>query len=262
VIVSRLGADEAGRELRDRLEGQGLDLEFVQADRELPTGWVDVDTTDPNAPRYTIHQPVAWDAVELRADLVDLAARADAICYGTLFQRDSRSRTSLHGFLDAAGDAFRLYDVNLRQDYYDRAWIEPSLRAANAVKLNEGEVEEIARVLGLPSRESGDLAACLRERFHVGITCVTRGARGCVVYGDDEVVDVPGEAIDVADAVGAGDAFTAAFLSAHLSGMPLGVASRFANAAGGLVASRRGAMPLLRDTYRQLLARLSEKDGH
>ena len=140
-VVPRLGRVAA-------FVARGLDLGAVQTDPSLPTGTVDVDASDPNAPTYVIHQPVAWDALELDDALRGLAGRADAVCFGTLAQRDARSRACIHGFLEAAAHAFRLYDVNLRQHYHDRAWVERSLQAADAVKLNEDEVAAVATMLG------------------------------------------------------------------------------------------------------------------
>ncbi len=260
-LVSRVGRDDAGRSLCRTLADQGLDLRFVQVDEELPTGSVDVDLTELEAPRYTILEPAAWDALDMDEDLWALAAQASAVCYGTLFQRSRRSRESLHAFLAAADGAFRLYDVNLRQDYFDRAWIEVSLHAAHAVKMNELEVVHIATILGLAPETPWALADHLRTHYGVAVTCVTRGERGCVLIEGGKIAEVDGHPISVADPVGAGDAFSAAFLVARLSGVPLEETARFANAAGALVTSRPGAMPSLHAEYARLRARLFAREG-
>jgi len=176
LVVSRLGRDEAGRALRSELEGRGLDLRHVQEDESLPTGVVDVDASDPNAPRYTIHGPAAWDALCFDADLRALAPVAVAVCYGTLFQRDVRSREALHAFLRAAGKAFRLYDVNLRQDFHDSVWIEASLVFAHAVKVNEDEARVLGRMLGVDGSETDALARHLRDARRPGLRPRRRGS--------------------------------------------------------------------------------------
>lgn len=258
LVVSRLGKDADGAALRRSLESHGLDLRYVQEDATLPTGAVDVDDADPEAPRYTIHEPVAWDALQWGVALARLAGRADAVCYGTLAQRSETSRHCLSAFLEAARDAYLFYDVNLRQDYYDRSWILQSLAAADAVKLNEAEAGVVGSMLGLEHSTPASLHERLRTEFGVDTLCVTRAERGCVVFRGEACIDVPGRPVTVVDAVGAGDAFSAAFLSAHLGGASVDAAARFANAAGALTASRAGAMPHLEAEYARLRRRLME----
>lgn len=258
IVVSRLGRDADGAALRQTLEDRGLDVRHVQEDPSLPTGAVDVDDSDPEAPRYTIHEPVAWDALQWDVPLARLASQADAVCYGTLVQRSETSRHCLGAFLEAARGAYLFYDVNLRQDYYDRAWILSSLAAADAVKLNEAEAGVVGSMVGSEHATPASLYERLRSEFGVDTLCVTRAERGCIVLQGDERIDVPGRPVNVVDAVGAGDAFSAAFLSAHLGGASVDAAARFANAAGALVASRAGAMPHLELEYASLRRRLIE----
>jgi fructokinase len=215
--------------------------------------------TDIEAPRYTIREPAAWDALRLEEHHLVLAKRASAVCFGTLIQRSRISRMSLHAFLDVAGQAIRLYDVNFRQDYDKREWVEASLLAAHAVKLNEQEVVHLSHVLDVAPATPETLANYLAERYQVEVTCVTRGDRGCVLIEGGTVADVSGWPVRVADAVGAGDAFSAAFLAARLARQSLEVTARFANAVGALVATRTGAMPRLEDQYRALREDLFER---
>jgi fructokinase len=259
VVASRVGADADGEGLREHLRRNGLGDEHVQRDDEHPTGTVSVDDRDPQDPRYTIHEDVAWDHIALDADLEGLAGRAAAVCFGTLAQRAAPTREALHRFLDRGTHALRVFDVNLRQHYWDRSRIERSLTAAHVVKLNQDEVGTLAEALdGLP-REPRRFASALRERHGVDLVCVTRGAAGCALFGVDEEVDLPGRRVEVADAVGAGDAFTAALISGLLRGWPLERCARLANELGALVASREGAMPDLRAEIGALLARLAPR---
>jgi fructokinase len=214
-----------------------------------------VDPSDLKAPRYRIREPAAWDAVECKRSLLELAQRAEGVSFGTLFQRDGRSRKALHAFLSAAEDAYCLYDLNLRQDYYDRAVIEASLEAADAVKLNDLEAVVLAKVIGATPRSSEELADLLRTRYGVEETCVTHGGRGCVVFGRDETVRVLGHPVPVADTLGVGDAFDAAFLTARIAGEALAETAHFANAVGALAANCPGPMPALAKAYESIAKR-------
>ena len=245
-VVSRLGADDDGSALRNLLADRGMDLVFVQTDPERPTGRVTVDTTDPVHPVFTIHEDVAWDHLAPDPALDRLALAAGAVCFGTLAQRGPETRRTLYAFLERAVGALRVYDVNLRESFYEAAWIERSLRLAQVVKLNEDEVRVVGSLLDLPVDTVVDLGAALRARYGVRTTCVTRGAHGCVLVEDDEVVEVPGRAGEVVDAVGAGDAFTAGLIAGRLASLDLEATAQLANAVGAFVTGCRGAMPKLR----------------
>jgi fructokinase len=214
-----------------------------------------VDTTDPGHPSFTIHEDVAWDHLEFDDSLGRLMAGAAAVCFGTLAQRSPRSRETVQRCLEAAGNALKVYDVNLRPPWHDRAWIEQSMRAASVVKLNDDEVRGLIGMLDMQTETPGDFAHALQGRFGVQIVCVTRAERGCLIIRADETADQPGLTVDVADAVGAGDAFTAALISALLRQWPLTVAAGFANEVGAMVASRSGAMPRLGSELADLISK-------
>ncbi|NLE38521.1 MAG: hypothetical protein GX621_10900 [Pirellulaceae bacterium] len=144
-------------------------------------------------------------------------------------------------------------DVNLRQHWFDRATIERSLAAANAVKLNEHEVVVLAELLAAESAEPIAFAHAVRQRYDVETVCVTRAERGCLMIAGDETVDSLGVPVEVADAVGAGDAFTAAWIFGQLQGWPLERQAKLANRVGAMVAASRGAMPPLADEFARLI---------
>lgn len=244
-VVSRVGDDQDGRDLIAEIDMAEVDPVLVQTDSDHPTGVVSVDLVD-GQPSYTIH-PAAWDHIEATVDTLDTVAAADAICFGTLAQRHEDSRAAIQACLKAAAEGTPLvvYDVNLRQDFFDAELIRTSLRYADIVKLNEGEVTTIGELLGLTTEPAG-FAAALQENFDVQCVCVTRGGDGCVLFDADETVDIPGTEIELVDAVGAGDAFTAALIVSTLEGFPLEARGEIANAVGALVASRAGAMPDIR----------------
>jgi len=246
-IASRVGRDAAGEELLAFLRSRGLDCDLIQPDDRWPTGRVSVAVSAAGQPSFVIHTDVAWDHLQASPDWLAAAADADAICFGTLAQRSADSRQAVQQMLQEAGaETLLVFDVNLRQQWYDKATIELSLQHADVVKLNDTEAETLGRLLCSAPLATAEFAARLQAVYDVATVVVTRGEHGCWVRQGDCVVDVPGQPVQVVDTVGAGDAFTAAFITGCLRGWPLARTARFANQIGGLVAARPGAMPDIR----------------
>jgi len=246
-VCSRVGCDVAGDELEDTLARRGLDTRMIQRDRGRATGGVTVSLSCPEHPSYEIHEDVAWDGLEFTAEWARCAAAAAAICFGTLAQRSATSRATIMSMLEAGGDALRVYDVNLRAPWYSREVIVSSLQRADVIKLNGDEVRELAEMLGLAGTTPGAIGAALRSAYPRALVCVTRGGDGCQVFSGDESAELPGRRVEVVDAVGAGDAFTAALTYGLLAGWSAERSAAFANEVGALVATRAGAMPVLKD---------------
>jgi fructokinase len=254
LVATRVGTDPDGDELLAFLNEKGIDTSAVQRDPEHPTGKVTVSFNAAGQPEYVIHESVAWDYLEPAPTLEEAMRSADAVCFGTLAQRSETSRRTIQHVLGlTAPDCLRVYDVNLRQNYYHRDWIEASLQRASIVKLNDDEVAALASLLGL-SADQAEFSRQVIGGWGPRMVCITRGADGCLVVAGDEVHDIPGRPVSVADTVGSGDAFTAGLIHAQLHGWSVEASADFANRVGGLVASRQGAMPDLRDDYRQLLS--------
>lgn len=255
VVCSRVGRDLLGDELVDFLVGQELATDWIERDADHPTGTVTVDTTRADHPEYTIHEHVAWDHLEFDAALEDLMAGAAAVCFGTLAQRSPTTRRTILKALTATSrDCLVVYDVNLRQEFYRRDWIEESLVAAQIVKVNLEEVAILAELLGTGPPDPVPFARAIQEQFGVETVCVTRGKLGSLVIERDGVHDVPAVPVKVVDTVGAGDAFTAALIYTRLRGWPAARAAAFATRVGALVAQRPGAMPPLRGEIAALAA--------
>jgi fructokinase len=252
LVLTRIGTDALGDELLRYLTERGLDTRGVTRDPQRPTGTVDV-RFEQDGPAYTIHEDVAWDHIPFEPWWEPLLANAAAICFGTLAQRSQTSRDTIHRCIEIAADAWRIYDVNLRPPFFRPDWIERSLHLCRAVKLNHEELPQIARMLAIEAETALDQAAELRRRFAIELVCVTRAAEGCALLSDSESIDVPGRTVDVADSVGAGDAFTAALATGLVWGWPISAIGPFANAVGGLVTTRAGAMPDLRDELASLV---------
>jgi fructokinase len=243
--VTRIGADPLGEELRARLAELGLPAEHVQVDPQRPTGTVHVALDPRGVPTFTITPEVAWDHLAWEPSLAALAARTDAVCFGSLAQRNPVSRSTIRAFLSATRpDALRVFDVNLRQSWYSPEVLRDSLQRASIVKLNETELPVVLRALELP--EGGGLEAgcrALREAFGLELVCLTLGPEGslfCTAAGE---LSSPGVEVRVADTVGAGDAFTAVLCHHRLRGTSLARTAEAANRYGAWVAAQVGPTP-------------------
>jgi fructokinase len=252
IVCSRVGRDEPGEALRAYLSERGLSTKHVQQDDHRPTGTVTVDTSDANHPHYVIHEDVAWDHIAYTPGVAELMCTVDAVCFGTLAQRSPISAATISRALGDTAGALIIYDVNLREQWYTRETIARSLASCDVVKLNIDEVGVLNDLLELRASEARDFAERLSGEFDVDLVCITRGAAGCLLVDGGQVADIPGEVVTVVDAVGAGDAFCAAMITARLSGWPVDATARFANKVGALVATCAGAMPDVAERYAAL----------
>ena len=244
-MITRVGDDRRGRIVLDRVRQLGVEDRFVQIDPDHPTGTVDVTLTADGQPDYVINEGVAYDYIE--ADDPLLAAlsgeRYDVFCFGTLIQRTETNRQTLARIFDVLQTGEVLYDVNLRKKCFTREWVDDSLSHATICKLNDDEAARLANLLYDRPMPEEAFAAAVQSDYPVKSVCVTRGADGCTVYHAGARDDCPGVKITVADAVGAGDAFSAAFACKYCRGASPAEAARFANQIGAFVASQTGAIP-------------------
>ena len=256
VVASRVGADADGDEIITLLNQRGLDTTFIQRDTTRATSRVEVSMSADGQATYAIHENVAWDYLTLTPEWEALANAANAVCFGSLAQRSDASRVAIRGFVAATRPAaLRVFDVNLRQSFFDADVLRASLEMADAVKLNHEELPRIAALMGAGGRGDAAQAVRLREIFGLRFICVTRGKHGSLLVTQDETDEHPGLAANVADTVGAGDAFTAALVCQYLQGAPLAQINDAANRVGAWVASQTGGMPPARPgELRQLLA--------
>ncbi len=263
-LASRLGTDELGDAARALLAGLPVDSRFLQTDGERATGTVSVAFED-DQPHYTIHAPAAWDALELTPEWLELAERADAVCWGTLAQRNTVSEETIHEFVAATRlDCLRIFDVNLRKPFYTEEAVSRSLRKATLLKLNEDEMPLLLSLASLgiateysPTNDTAradslitDARQILAAHRNLQLVAITLGAHGSLLVSRNEAVRHRGIEIDVVDTVGAGDAFTAALAVHRLLGTSLAVQSEAANQWGAWVAGQAGAMPELPESMR------------
>lgn len=242
VPVSRVGDDELGREALSLLVQRGLNIDAVSVDPDRPTGTVDARVDASGVASYVFPDDVAWDFLVPDENSLALAARADAVCFGTLAQRSATSRETIRQFLARAGGALKVFDINLRQDFYTPEIIVGSLDLADALKINDDELRVVTSLFGLPSDERGALRA-LMERYSLRLAVLTRGAAGSLILSPDGESDLAGGPVAVADTIGAGDSFTAALVVGYLAGRSLDEINRFAARVAAYVCSRAGGMP-------------------
>jgi fructokinase len=242
-IISRVGEDDLGREALQRLRQLGLPTDLVQTDPAHPTGAASVEVDAAGQPRFVIHENTAWDWLEETAAAQRAVSAADALCFGTLAQRNRSTRNTLRALIAVAPPtALRIFDVNLRGDYFCTALIRESLALANALKLSDAELPQIASMLGL-SGNTRDVIARLAADFRLRVVACTRGDHGSLLWHDGEWSEHPGIPAQVQDTVGAGDSFTAAMTLGLLLGWELDRVNQGANEVASFVASSAGATP-------------------
>ena len=244
LVASRIGIDELGTDVLQRLKELGVSNEYVQEDPIHPTGTAQVEVASDGQPRFEITQNVAWDFIEWSHELKELAVHTDAVCFGSLAQRGARSHATIQHFLNATRkNTIKVFDVNLRQTFHTPEILKESVQAADIVKLNQDELPVLLHVLGGTPLEELSSARWLRQTFDLDMVCVTRGSAGSLLVRGKDHHEHFGKRVKVADAVGAGDAFTATLVHHLLRGSELNVMNDAANRVGSWVASKPGATP-------------------
>jgi fructokinase len=243
-VVSRVGDDALGREILERLRALGLATDCISLDPTHPTGTVTVQLATDGQPHFIIHEGVAWDHLVADSTSVAAVAAADAVCFGSLGQRCVPSNMAIRTMLSASPPkALRIFDVNLRQDFYSRELIEGSLEVANVLKLNDTELPVLARLLGVKALSDKEQLAELVERFGLRLVVYTCGARGSTLYDGTRWTEHTARAVEVKDTVGAGDSLTAAVTMGMLAGWDLETIGERANEIAAYVCSCEGATP-------------------
>jgi fructokinase len=243
--VSRVGKDALGDEILERLRALGMPTEHIAVDAEAPTGTVSVELAE-GQPKFVIHENVAWDRMIATDAALALARKADVICFGTLAQRGEVTRRCIRALATAAPrSALRIFDVNLRGEFYSRDTLEKSLRLANVVKVNDEELAVLADAFKWGGTEEAQLLA-LTLGYDLRVAALTRGARGSALcFGDGILWEHPGIQSVAVDAVGAGDAFTAALAMGLLLEWDGDKINQHANEIAAYVVTQNGATPKL-----------------
>ena len=243
-MVSAVGRDRLGDDAVASLAQKGVHTLMVQRN-DRPTGTVTVTLDAEGKAAYAFAQDPAWDHLAWNESLALLAGRCRAVCFGSLAQRAPETRGTIRRFLKACSPAcVRVFDVNLRQEFFSREVIEASLALAEVLKLNDDEVKVLAAMLGLPADEEA-FAAEVAARFGLDTVALTRGARGSLIWHRGAYDEREAPKVNVVDTVGAGDAFTAALVTGLLHEEDLAAIHRHASEVAAFVCTQAGATPEL-----------------
>ncbi len=241
-LLSKVGNDKAGKEAREELKKLGVSDENVQTDYEFPTGVVKVKFDSIGNPDFNIITDVAYDHIEINAEMMDAFSTADCVCFGTLVQRYGISKNTLRELIHESPDVIKFLDINLRKKCYTAASIEDSLRMTNILKTNDEELLITKELLNLTQENLKDLAQETIEKYNIDIILCTLGSNGAFCLTNEDVFYYDaGYQISLGDTVGSGDAFSAGFVHYYMNGSSIDEALQFGNAAGAMVATTTGA---------------------
>lgn len=242
--VSAVGNDELGKEIFDNLKNKQLkhNIEIV----DFPTGTVNVTLDVNGIPAYEICKNVAWDNMPFTQGIEGIAKRTQAVCFGSLAQRSEISKQTIHRFIKALPeDAIKIFDINLRQKFYTLEIIEKSLQLSDILKINDEEVIVMSELLSLYNKDEREICKHLLIRYNLKMVILTKGTQGSYIFTVDETSFKLTPSVKVADTVGAGDSFTAAFIVGIITGKNIAEAHQLAVDIAAFVCTQHGAMPAL-----------------
>jgi fructokinase len=245
-VITAVGRDKLGKVLLTITEKMGIDTSYILVDEKRPTGTVTVKLEDEGIPIFNINEGVAWDAITLDEEKFKALAGKewDVFYFGTLAQRSEENRRTLKRLLSEIKANNFFYDVNLRAGFYTREWILSSLEHCTILKMNEEEATTISCFLFGTVHSFDALCRLLTEEYPaISIICITKGPAGAAAYNKGVYEEIKITPVEVADTVGAGDAFSAGFLYTYLSGYGVSKATSIASILGTYVASKPGSVP-------------------
>ena len=250
-VVSAIGNDELGTEILEVFEEKNLKHQIEKVD--FPTGTVQVTLDSEGIPCYEIKENVAWDNIPFTDELKRLALSTRAVCFGSLAQRNEVSRKTINCFLDTMPDIegqLKIFDINLRQHFYTKEVLKESFEKCNVLKINDEELIVISRMFGYPGIDLQDKCWILLAKYDLKMLILTCGTNGSYVFTPGVVSFQETPKVPVADTVGAGDSFTAAFCASILNGKTIQEAHKLAVEVSAYVCTQSGAMPILPEVLR------------
>ena len=251
-VVSAVGEDELGTEILANFREKKLGCMIERV--PYPTGTVQVQLDSNGVPCYDIREGVAWDNIPFTPALENLARQTCAVCFGSLAQRSVVSCETINRFLDVMPDGpgrYKIFDINLRQGFYTKDTLCNSMRKCNILKINDEELVTVSRMFGYPGIDLQDKCWILLAKYNLKMLILTCGVNGSYVFTPGEVSFVETPKVEVADTVGAGDSFTAAFVASILKGLPIPDAHKIAVETSAFVCTQNGAMPALPDRLKE-----------
>lgn len=250
IAVSALGNDAYGDEAIRQLEEKHLDYLLPRVN--YPTGTVQVELDDQGVPTYEIKTGVAWDNIPFTDAVSNVAANTCAVCWGSLAQRSAASRDTIYQFLDhTPSDCLKIFDINLRQNFYTKEIICESLKRCNILKINDEELITLGRLFGYPGLDIENKCWLILGKYNLDMLVLTCGVNGSYVFapGCKSFHETP--RVEVADTVGAGDSFTGTFCACILNGMTIAQAHKHAVEVSAYVCTQHGAMPALPESLKR-----------
>lgn len=242
LAISAVGEDQLGDETLSALKEKGL--KYIMPRVPFPTGTVQVELDAQGVPAYEIREGVAWDNIPFTSEMEKVARSCKAVCWGSLAQRHEVSRNTIHRFLDATPPTcLKIFDINLRQTFYDEEVIRASLKRCNILKINDEELVTIGRLFGYPGLDMSNKCWLILGKYNLDMLVLTCGVNGSYVLKPGAMTFIETPKVDVADTVGAGDSFTASFCAAILKGLSVSDAHQLAVETSAYVCTCNGAMP-------------------
>jgi len=244
MAVSALGDDDLGNEIAQKFAEKKLNVLMPRV--PFPTGTVQVALDAQGVPTYDIKEDVAWDNIPFTPELEEVARNCRAVCWGSLAQRNEVSRNTIHRFLDATPkDCLKIFDINLRQTFYNEELLLESFKRCDILKINDEELVTIGRLFGYPGLDMTNKCWLILGKYNLDALVLTCGVNGSYVFTPGAMSFLETPKVEVADTVGAGDSFTGSFCAAYLSGITVSEAHRLAVETSAFVCTQNGAMPTL-----------------
>ncbi len=244
LAVSALGEDKLAEETIASLEEHGLN--YLMPRVPYPTGTVQVTLDEQGIPSYNIKENVAWDNIPFNDEIEEVARNCKAVCFGSLAQRNVVSRDTIQRFLDLTpDDCMKIFDINLRQQFYTKEIIQNSMHRCNILKINDEELVLIGRMFGYPGLDIENKCWLILGKYNLDMLVLTCGTNGSYVFTPGHVSFQETPKVEVADTVGAGDSFTGSFCAAILSGKSVAEAHKLAVNVSAFVCTQNGAMPVV-----------------
>ena len=248
IAISALGDDPLAEETIEALKEH--ELSYLLPRVPYPTGTVQVTLDGQGIPSYEIKENVAWDNIPFNDDIADIARNCQAVCFGSLAQRNSVSRTTIQQFLDATpADCLRIFDINLRQHFYTKKIIQDSIHRCNILKINDEELELVGQMFGYPDLDFENKCWLILGKYNLDMLVLTCGTNGSYVFTPGNVSFQSTPKVQVADTVGAGDSFTGSFVASILKGKNVAEAHSIAVQVSAYVCTQNGAMPSLKSVF-------------
>jgi len=242
IAISALGEDALAEETEEALNQHNLN--YLMPHVPYPTGTVQVTLTGDGIPTYDIKENVAWDNIPFTPQIEEIASHARAVCFGSLAQRNVVSRENIHRFLDKTPkDCMKIFDINLRQQFYSKEVIRESLRRCNVLKINDEELVILGRMFGYPGLDIENKCWLILGKYNLDMLVLTCGTNGSYVFSPGQMSFQETPKVTVADTVGAGDSFTGSFCASILSGKSIPEAHKIAVNVSAYVCTQNGAMP-------------------